>query len=220
MAYLRAFTNMSAHEFSTYRHKLQIVETKAVQLLNPTLGGKRLGRGSFCSVYPALREGEVIRFNTAADVDADYLRSCSEPYFSSSSSLFRPRVIDTCDEVNEKLDELTESLGIPRVHVVVMEQLERLKDRSVSYHTNKLLHMLVANGSFPDLADKVVYDQKYVDKWLAHPMLAGLDTFAEELALFCADYELRLDKVSHDLMIRPTTGHLVVSDPVMRRTRR
>lgn len=217
MSYSRWFTNLDAQAHANYLRQLDRVCKRGLAELMPGTKPKLLGRGMFCSVFEGPTPNTVVRFNTSYGKDGDYLRSCSAPYFSGESLRFRQQIVDECDEVNEVMFELTSELEIAQVGFSITERLKPFKDRSLCYHTNKLLHMFVSNGAFKDLApSKVQFDEKYVDKWAKQSCLAGLETFAEELSRFCADYGLRIDNVRHDLMLREDTGDIVITDPVLK----
>lgn len=190
-----------------------------IRRISPDKRLKVIAQGSFTWIVEGLDGDSVFRITAGTDLDASFYQDRSiDNYFEKSAHSFLPKVLDRMMDENDWLFDKCQDMGIPQMRVFKVERLEKLKSRALANLVNKTLHAWACESDYGNqsaFGRPLSATKAYLKKWAAEPLLAEFRTFFEGLSHMCADYGVLIDNVAHDLMVRPSTGELVVSDPVV-----
>lgn len=220
------YKGMELAQVNRYR---KLLRDTLLHKFSPQKRLKMLGKGYFSWIYASGNDDKVLRISVSPGSESGFYRDnhLRDTYFHAETQSYLPKTLDLLEDLNDWLFEECERIGIPTMYVTLVERLEPLKNRSLKYHANKALHLLVdrgmyargGNGTGRMCLDNDAIECKdpdaYLKKTLKLPELANFEDYAEGIGHFAGDYHLNLDRVTHDIMQRPSTGELVIPDPLI-----
>lgn len=201
-----------------FRNQLLASENITNRIILREMGvpkAKVLGKGTFSYFYSSDDEDTVIRLCYANTAQADFYDPMVASYFSQENQKHLPQLLDTCDDINDWAYRQRGDYQMGNVTVSKVERLQPLKNGGRRHHINKAIHLKLKQLGYKDIAQEDVKSSD-PDAYLRKNVPAEISDFAgyvDSLGLATRDHGVVCDRVSHDLMVRPSTGELVISDP-------